>query len=149
MDSWKATLAPPRTMRLPTAMSRPRPSTYLMASFWERPGATFAKIVMARSRSRRVMAWRAGCSFDVTREDNGTRSPPRVRTWSRLMSSGLDRWEAMSFSRTSMRRPPELYFPTRMPPTSALIVVATSSIETPMSAAMARSGSIRSSGIPS
>ena len=64
------------------------------------------------------------------------------------MSSGRVRWAARSLRRTSIRRPPALYFPTRTPPTRALRVVATSSIETPMSEAMARSGTIRSSGWP-
>ena len=49
----------------------------------------------------------------------------------------------------SRRRPPVVYLPTRMPPTSALTAWAMSSIETPASAARARFGVMRSSGMPS
>ena len=103
---------------------------------------------IARSRSRRVMAWRAACSSKMTSEDSGTSSPFRARTRRREISSGLDLCPAMSLTRTSSRRPPVLYLPTRIPPTRALIVVATSSMDTPTSAATARSGVTRSSGMP-
>ena len=86
------------------------------------------------------MACSAGCSLVVTRDESGTSVPERVRTCSRAMSSGRERWAARSFMRTSMRRPPELYLPARTPPTRALRVVATSSMETPMSDVRARSG---------
>ena len=55
---------------------------------------------------------------------------------------------ASSRSRTSTRRPPVEYLPTRTPPMRAFSVDATSSIETPMSAARARSGRMCSSGWP-
>ncbi len=118
------------------------------ASPWECPGATLAKMEMARSRSRRVMACRAACSSKTTSDDSGTSSPLPARTRRREMSSGRERCPAMSLSRTSSRRPPVLYLPTRMPPTRALMVVATSSTDTPTSAHTARSGVTRNSGMP-
>ena len=109
-----------------------------------------AKTVMARSRSLRVIDCSAGCSsLTITSADSGTSSPvcgPHVEARDVLGPASL---VASRRRRTSMRRPPELYLPTRTPPTSALMVVATSSIETPRSAARARFGVMRSSGMPS
>ena len=51
--------------------------------------------------------------------------------------------------RTSTRRPSTLNLPMRVPPMSALMVVPTSSMETPRSAARSRFGVMRSSGMPS
>ncbi len=47
-----------------------------------------------------------------------------------------------------MRRPSVEYFPMRSPPSVAFSAVATFSTEMPRSAARARFGTIRSSGIP-
>ena len=127
-----------------------------------RPGSSFAELldrgerlvlrvrrarrwrrrVIARSRSRRVIACSAGrSSVRDQRRERHELARAACAPCSRARSSGRERWSASRRRRTSMRRPPALYLPTRTPPTSALSVVATSSIETPRSAARARSGS--------
>ncbi|TPW13524.1 MAG: hypothetical protein FD129_1259 [bacterium] len=91
IDSLKATLAPARTRRFPSGTEAASRSTSASACCCEWPGATLAVSVMARSRSRRVMACNAGRSSVATTDDSGTSCPEPVRTRSLAMSSGRER----------------------------------------------------------
>jgi hypothetical protein len=51
-----------------------------MASAWDAPGATLPKIVIARSRSLRVMACSVGCCSIFTRSESRVIDPVAPRT---------------------------------------------------------------------
>ena len=118
-DSWKAWLLPEGMARYPSgrilrAMSRAE----AMASACEAPGVTLAKIVIARSRSLRVMACRVGVCSMRTMSPRWMSCPLPVRT-SAPVASDPGRCQ-LTTHRQSFPGPMSS---TREPPLSHLAVV--------------------------